>query len=94
MSIDYEGILTNIESADLSLREYRQPGACWIVSPIRMLYLERDEACALFGTGTWNDARRILGELKKAGVIECHTNNRAYVILCRICTPTRGFCTI
>jgi hypothetical protein len=46
------------------------------------LYLERQEACDLFGTGTWNDARRILGELKKKGVIECHTNNRAYVIFC------------
>lgn len=83
MSIDYEGILANIESADLSLREYRAARRMLDrISDQGTLYLERDEACKLFGTGTWNDARRILGELRKAGVIECHTNNRAYVIFC------------
>ena len=83
MSVDYVGILANIESADLSLREYRAARRMLDrVSDQGTLYLERDEACAIFGTGTWNDARRILGELRKAGVIECHTNNRAYVIFC------------
>jgi hypothetical protein len=83
MSIDYASILENIETADITLREYRAARRMLDrISDQGTLYLDRQEACDLFGTGTWNDARRILGELKKKGVIECHTNNRAYVIFC------------
>ncbi len=79
--MSYADFLDNIENADITLREYRAARRMLDrVSDQGTLYLEREDACTLFGVNSWADVRRILGALKEAGVIDCHTNKRAYVL--------------
>lgn len=78
--MDTAPFLRVIDSADISAREYRAARKMLDrVSDQGSIFLEQDEACALFGVTSWGDVRRILHGLQDAGVIHFHTNRRAYV---------------
>ncbi len=82
--MDTAPFLRVVDSADITPREYRAARKMLDrVSDQGSIYLEQDEACALFGVTSWGDVRRILHGLKGAGVIDFHTNRRAYVTFCR-----------
>ncbi len=74
-------ILTAIEAADLSLAEYRAARRLLdrLIPGHSLLYLTRAESVALCGVESWPAARRIFSGLAKVGVIELHTNSRAYI---------------
>ncbi len=78
--MDTAPFLRVIDSADISAREYRAARKMLDrVSDQGSIFMEQDEACALFGVTSWGDVRRILHGLQDAGVIDFHTNRRAYV---------------
>ena len=89
--MDYARILQHIDDTDLTLREYRAARRLLDrASDQGTVYLDQQQTCDLFGTGTWGDARRILYALKTKGLITCTTNGAAYVKFLAEPAPARA----
>jgi hypothetical protein len=79
--MNYDAHVQAIEAADLPLAEYRAARRLLdrALHTKGYLHLETDECVRLCGVNHWGSATRIFRRLATAGIIEFHSNSRAYV---------------